>query len=581
MTTRCSIELYDKPVSTSLEDLDGSPLDIFYALGIVNPFGPTLTFVAAAGNPSPGTALPLVKVMLNPFSQTVEQVGRFKVGDTWNPMRDLEPLVELDYGSCPTLLFITNRVDAETRGQLAAKLLSSFGDEAVQVWDSVERHYGDPWSRVSESMSGGSGEREGLDPQDAAEHLAEALFDPLHVRPELQAFFYAWKGSIQETGISKQLKALAMELEEFQEFFFDRVVPGVWLPDLSESDESESDARTEPKAKPPERLQLESLDDLERIVSSGEWKDCGEERLLDLLRALFFVYGASSDTARVQAIGTIYRHAVASGMDADTRMLLENEMGQLIDADKVGPVVFIPFLVLEDEMSIVTKATIDFLSSSGYVKDELYAITEIRNLFKHAAIADRGGVFGALVTIGDQEVLELAQELKPLLTTEEVRRAARVHTAFPQHHAIQFWLGWCKELVQSPAHEDQAKFGACASALILVLEQAQVNKVSAGKRNFPCQNSVPPITIEREWTTEQYAELLASDLYRLESMETAPRIFSNVLHNWGLLPQALITEQFIPPANSRKQPDKPLRDLSPRSKTKPPRGFLSRLFGSD
>jgi hypothetical protein len=145
MTTRCSIELYDKPVSTSLEDLDGSPLDIFYALGIVNPFGPTLTFVAAAGNPSPGTALPLVKVMLNPFSQTVEQVGRFKVGDTWNPMRDLEPLVELDYGSCPTLLFITNRVDAETRGQLAAKLLSSFGDEAVQVWDSVERHYPQKW----------------------------------------------------------------------------------------------------------------------------------------------------------------------------------------------------------------------------------------------------------------------------------------------------------------------------------------------------------------------------------------------------------------------------------------------------
>ena len=84
-----------------------------------------------------------------------------------------------------------------------------------------------------------------------------------------------------------------------------------------------------------------------------------------------------------------------------------------------------------------------------------------------------------------------------------------------------------------------------------------------------------------EWTIEQYAELLAPDLYRLESMETAPRIFSNVLRNWGPLPQALITEQFIPPASSRKQPDKPLRDLSPRSKTKPPRGFLSRLFGSD
>ncbi len=76
-------------------------------------------------------------------------------------------------------------------------------------------------------------------------------------------------------------------------------------------------------------------------------------------------------------------------------------------------------------------------------------------------------------------------------------------------------------------------------------------------------------------------ELLAPNLYGLENIDTAPRIFSNVLHNWGLLPQALITKQLIPPANSRKQPDKPRSDLSPRSKAKPPRGFLSLLFGSD
>jgi hypothetical protein len=69
------------------------------------------------------------------------------------------------------------------------------------------------------------------------------------------------------------------------------------------------------------------------IVSSGEWKDYREERLSDLLRTLFFVYGASNDTTRIQATGTIYRHALGSGMDADTRILLENEMGQLIDAE--------------------------------------------------------------------------------------------------------------------------------------------------------------------------------------------------------------------------------------------------------
>ena len=49
MITPCSIERYAEPLETSLSDLDGVVLDVFFAHMIVNPFGPTLTFVAAAG----------------------------------------------------------------------------------------------------------------------------------------------------------------------------------------------------------------------------------------------------------------------------------------------------------------------------------------------------------------------------------------------------------------------------------------------------------------------------------------------------------------------------------------------------
>ena len=48
MSTPCSIEMYAEPLETSLSDLDGAVLDVFFAHLIVNPFGPTLTFVAAA-----------------------------------------------------------------------------------------------------------------------------------------------------------------------------------------------------------------------------------------------------------------------------------------------------------------------------------------------------------------------------------------------------------------------------------------------------------------------------------------------------------------------------------------------------
>ena len=118
MSTPCSVQMYAEPITSSLEDLDEADLDVFYALVIVNPFGPTLTFVASVGKSTLNAALSLVKVMLNPFSQTVEQVGRFTVGDTWIPQQGFEPLIALDYGSCPILVLASNQIQEESRQQV-------------------------------------------------------------------------------------------------------------------------------------------------------------------------------------------------------------------------------------------------------------------------------------------------------------------------------------------------------------------------------------------------------------------------------------------------------------------------------
>ena len=49
MSTPCSIEMYPESLETSLSDLDGAVLDVFFARLIVNPFVPTMAFVVAAG----------------------------------------------------------------------------------------------------------------------------------------------------------------------------------------------------------------------------------------------------------------------------------------------------------------------------------------------------------------------------------------------------------------------------------------------------------------------------------------------------------------------------------------------------
>ncbi len=573
MSTPCSIEMYAEPLETSLSDLDGAVLDVFFAHMIVNPFGPTMTFVAAAGKPQIGQALPLVKVMLNPFSQDVQQIGRFWVGETWAPLRDFVPILELDYGSCPTLMLISNQIEESDRKKLASKLFANFDEDVARVCRSVEKHFGDPWTRVSEALSGGNDEYEDISPEDAGLQMSEAVFDDGHLKPELSAFFYAWNGAIEKTGIGEHMKQIPMSSAAFKDFFFERVAPTVWLPTYSDAPEKE------PEVKQPVKLKLESLEQLDELMVSEQWRDFEDDRLVDLLRMLFFGYGYEGSTSHVPNISKVYKHALAKGMDTDTRAMFEAEMVQLVDSGKLLPVVFLPFLVLDEAVPIITKAAIDFVSSSDYVNGELYAFGELRNLFTTSTLANRAAVFGALVAMGDQEVLKFLEELRPMMSTEEVRQAARVHTQFPQHHAIQFWLQWAKQLVNSSKDDDQQTFGSCASALILVLEHDIVGRVSAGKRHFPCQKSPSAITIEQEWSLDEYAEVLAAELYSIEAAEAAPRLFSDVLRKWGLKPRAPLMDQFLPEPGHDSDSFRSLRDpaiTQDAENTK--KSFLGKIF---
>ncbi len=200
MSVPCSIRLSSEYLPTTLPDIESAPLDVLFAMGIVNPNGPTLTFVAAVGESKVGADLPLVRVVLNPFMQRVDQIGRMQVGDVWTPLVDFEPIMDLDFGDCPTLVLLNQGVPEGNQTELTAKLLASFGPGVMDNFHRVRKYFGDPWTRVSSAMSGEDFNTEDDTLEDCAESLAELVTDPRHVYPELQAFFYAWEGSIEKTG---------------------------------------------------------------------------------------------------------------------------------------------------------------------------------------------------------------------------------------------------------------------------------------------------------------------------------------------------------------------------------------------
>ena len=566
----CQFTLFDTPLPLVLDDLDGSELDVFFATGIVNPFGPTLSVVAAAGKTAVGNELPIVEIMLNPFSQNVLQIGKMLVGSEWRPTVDLAPLIERDYGSCPTIVLVSNHVSDCDRPDLVAQILASYGDQVKNVAQMVKKYLGDPWARVSEELRQPQHDPDERSGATSAKELAAIVLSSEHFVPELQALLYAWHGSIEETIIAEQVKRFAMSQEEFKAFFFDRVFPAIWVPKAEEIPE------LPPLITQPEKLELNSLEDITNILDGKEWESFSEEKLVTLLRAVLFIYGQQGDTAYIGSLSGMYRRLLDLGADEDTRLMIHKEMFDLVESDKVHPIVFLPFLVEDPSRHIASTAAIDFVSMSGYVNGEIYAFTELPHLFQNKSLANRGAVFGGLVAMGDSRTIEFANSVRNQLDSEEVRVAAEVHTPFPQHRAIQFWLRWAKELVNSPLEEDQKKFGSVASALILTLNHDAVGQISEGDRNYPCHKSDQPIIRKRTWNREDYAKEIAADLYWLESQEDAPSLFSDVLRHWGLMPGAPVDKQFM---NDKPSENVRLRDLSADPVAQDSKGFLSKLFG--
>lgn len=231
MDSQSLIELLPERLPSSFEAIESARLDVFFGLGIVNPAGPTFSFVAAVGEGEEGKVLPVVNVMLNPFSQSVEEVARFTVGARWKPVNDLEPLIQLGFGSCPTLVLLSAQISEESRLSFTAKVLEAFGRGAVVVHELVSSHFGDPWTRVSAEMEGARRRTtSSLTQAQASKQLAQLVLQPKHMWPEMRALLFAWNGAIHKTGIPEQLAAEAFPEDRFQKFLLERVCPTLWLP---------------------------------------------------------------------------------------------------------------------------------------------------------------------------------------------------------------------------------------------------------------------------------------------------------------------------------------------------------------
>jgi hypothetical protein len=222
-------ELHATSVEQSIEDIEGLPISTLLCGGIVNPFGPTLNVLAALGEFERDRTLPLVYLMLNPFVSWAQEIGRCIIGKTWTPVRDWEPLLSLDLGSCPSFVLPSVLLQEAEAIAIHAIWLQRARD-ARAVWNSIKAHAGNPWTRVNADVANAAekyvepmlrGDSLPEAPPDVPIEYEEALkfseyvLSPGHMETELQALSGAWKHAIDLQRNAGNRLPVIMDVEAF------------------------------------------------------------------------------------------------------------------------------------------------------------------------------------------------------------------------------------------------------------------------------------------------------------------------------------------------------------------------------
>lgn len=231
MTAFAKFTYFSSPIEFPVRDIEGADLAALVLTGIVNPTGPTLSFVATVGM---AAVVPVIYAMLNPFRCEVQQIGTYSEGGSYFPDQEFATLSRHLAGCCPTLVLTSLALNSGTRLRITENVLAQYED-LDRTFEEVRRFFGNPIDRVSRSMGINVPDPgpQSMDVQSAS--WSELACDPRHIWPELRAFMVAWDGAISRTGIPEWLKASAFSTERVKALLFP-LLNTVWMPQPIRSD---------------------------------------------------------------------------------------------------------------------------------------------------------------------------------------------------------------------------------------------------------------------------------------------------------------------------------------------------------
>lgn len=201
---------------------------------------------------------------------------------------------------------------------------------------------------------------------------------------------------------------------------------------------------------------------------------------------------------------------------------------------------FTPFMNLDDDLGIVSTATIDYVSFGTLIEnDPMTRPKDVVDMVVNGVPRNRAAVIGGLISIGDPRVCVLVAPLRDSLNIDEAEIVTQAFTGMASKSQVGFYLDWLEELVDDQDRDTLALFGHVAAGLHRLATRRIVPFITDGLRPFP----VPSQDDETGWSdmraidADEFADSISGRLFDLERREGLPKVMPHVIRAFGLTPK--------------------------------------------
>lgn len=246
-------------------------------------------------------------------------------------------------------------------------------------------------------------------------------------------------------------------------------------------------------------------------------------------------YGRSRDDPTLRQLREIYP-VVLRALGSRGGLDIWRDLKPLIERGETTYWSLQPILMFDHDEVVVSTTALDFVAYSTPDAAGLpEGLTRLISIAEKGEANNLGAIFGGLVALGDAQFGETLYDMHMHLIPEELQVAARLPSAYLQHHWVEFWLRLAEDLVSNLYPSAQSVFGSAASAIVLARRKSAGPYVFETKRCYPAHLTSTPVALLRRWELDEYAAHIAPRLFSLAEAEADPTIFDAVANEWGLV----------------------------------------------